>query len=367
MGNRRYERVGRGGFTRGTGRERLARRRSAREQERKKGDERPCGHGSVFRENASSSLALLERLPPRLIGRFTRCLLLVALHPQSIIPVVDVPRLLRQYVEAPWPPMRKRESERAPAVGLLGGCAVGGQLDTKTRAARVAYWCALRGSIFKFLPYMHTPPRPGESQGHTRISHVGMIRRNRHAPGPRERRTHPPTNTYNEHPPPSPLTLPPPCHGPSVSASCPSSACKPHAQQSLPTSCGKRARPCRPSPPRSTPRCTRGNMTTAHSSIMDVEYRLLSLAHLPLSPSRHSYSIGAGACCCVCGGRYACRRLPSPSVNISSASEQVAGDVSTASSSVFSFFVYPGHAESFKKVQCGPHVHEYASYSRLCK
>ena len=81
-------------------------------------------------------------------------------------------------------------------------------------------------------------------------------------------------------------------------------------------------------------------MTTAHSSIMDVEYRLLSLAHLPLSPSRHSYSIGAGACCCVCGGRYACRRLPSPSVNISSASEQVAGDVSTASSSVFSFFVY---------------------------
>ena len=208
MGNRRYERVGRGEFTRGTGRERLARRRSAREQERKKGDERPCGHGSVFRENASSSLALLERLPPRLIGRFTRCLLLVALHPQSIIPVVDVPRLLRQYVEAPWPPMRKRESERAPAVGLLGGCAVGGQLDTKTRAARVAYWCALRGSIFKFLPYMHTPPRPGESQGHTRISHVGMIRRNRHAPGPRERRTHPPTNTYNEHHPPPPLPRP---------------------------------------------------------------------------------------------------------------------------------------------------------------
>ena len=49
MRNRRYELVGRGGVTRGTGCKQLARRRSAQEQERKKSDERPCGHRSVFR------------------------------------------------------------------------------------------------------------------------------------------------------------------------------------------------------------------------------------------------------------------------------------------------------------------------------
>ena len=52
MSNRRYELVGRGEDTRGTGRKRLARRRSAQELERKKSDERPCGHCSVFRSGA---------------------------------------------------------------------------------------------------------------------------------------------------------------------------------------------------------------------------------------------------------------------------------------------------------------------------